>query len=75
MKLSTAINKAPRIYASVALGAGVMGSVKLSKAVARDLVSDWLDKEDFDGNLEFVDDQDYTVAVFYEDEGELYIGS
>ncbi len=75
MKLSTAINKAKFVYVSVALGGGVMGSVKISKPVARKLVAEWANKEDFEGDGRFSDDYDYGLAVYYEDDKSLYIGN
>lgn len=75
MKLSTAINKAKVVYVSVALGGGVMGKVKISKPVAKKLVSNWLDTEDFEGDGQFPDDNGYGLAVYYEDYDELFIGN
>ena len=75
MKLSTAINKASKIYVGVALGGGVNGNVKISKAVARELVAEWADKEDWDGNGHFTDDYEYGLAAYYENYDELYIGN
>lgn len=75
MKLSTAINKAKVVYVSVALGGGVMGKVKISKPVAKELVNEWLDKQDFEGDGRFDDDQGYGLAAYYEDYDELFIGN
>ncbi len=75
MKLSTAINKAKVVYVSVSLGGGVMGKVKISKPVAKKLVNDWLDKEDFEGDGKFYDDYEYGLAVYDEDYDELFIGN
>ena len=75
MKLSTAINKASKIYVGVALGGGVNGNVKISKAVARELVAEWANNEDYEGNGQFNDDYDYGLAAYYEDYDELYIGN
>ena len=75
MKLSTAINKAKIVYASVALGGGVMGSVKISKPVAKQLVAEWANTKDCEGDGHFTDEYGYGLASYYEDCGELYIGN
>jgi hypothetical protein len=73
MKLSTAINKSNRVYVGVALGGGVQGSVKISKAEAKRLVAQWLTNEDYEGNQEWQDDDDYGLAIMLD--GDLHIGN
>ena len=72
MKLSTAINQTRNIVAQVAFH-GITAEVKISKSVAKNLLSDWLDTEDFEGDLNWTDEQDYTVASLLD--GWLYIGN
>ena len=74
MKLTTAIRNANEVRVSVALGGGVMGSVRIGKRAARVLLDQWLTNEDFEGNREWVDSDDYGLAYMHDD-GTLWIGN
>jgi len=74
MKLTTAIRDANEVRVSVALGVGVMGSVRIGKRAARALLDQWLTNEDFDGNREWVDEDGYGLA-YLDEYGTLWIGN
>lgn len=72
MKLSTAINKASKVYATVNIAAcGV--SIQISKSMARKAVAEFLTYEmDEDGNI--TDRLDNTIGWYDQQYNALYIG-
>ena len=76
MKLSTAINKADKIYVVLAT-AGMTIPVQISKSKAIDAMDneDWLEGEDFEGNGEFTDSEDMSIAWYDEETKQLHLGN
>ena len=74
MKLSTAINKADNVYVTLCT-AGYTIPVDISKAKAKDAMSQWLSTEDFETNGEFCDEEDMPVAWFDYEDGQLHLGN
>jgi|14_taG_2_1085336.scaffolds.fasta_scaffold225344_1 prenyltransferase beta subunit len=72
MKLSTAINKANKVYATVNIAAcGV--SIQISKNMARKSVAEFLSfTSDEDGN--FTDGLDNVIGWYDQRHNDLYIG-
>ena len=72
MKLSTVINKASMVFATVPVaGCGV--SIQISKPMARKAVADFLTyTSDEDGN--FYDGLDNTIGWYDQPNNQLYIG-
>ena len=74
MKLSTAINKASEVYVVLAT-AGMSIPIPISKAKAKDAMSQWLDREDFEGDGEFTDEEDFSVAWYDYEYGRIDLGN
>ena len=76
MKLSTAINKADKVYVILAT-AGMTIPVLISKSKAIDAMDNenWLEGEDFEGNGEFNDSEGMSIAWYDEETKQLHLGN
>tara|TARA_R100000781_G_scaffold40849_1_gene28188 strand:- start:34 stop:258 length:225 start_codon:yes stop_codon:yes gene_type:complete len=74
MKLSTAINKAGNVYASITTH-GYTIPVQISKSKAKEAMSQWLSTEDWEDNGHFCDEESYGIAYFDDETGELHLGN